>query len=50
LHLHKDLPSAALPSQIEQLQSRIAHSEGQINSLVYALYGLTDEEIKIVEL
>ncbi|MDR2692610.1 MAG: N-6 DNA methylase [Chitinispirillales bacterium] len=49
LKFNKDLQSATLPGQIERLQSRIAHSEDQINAVVYALYGLTEEEIKIVE-
>jgi hypothetical protein len=49
LRFNKDLQSAALPSQIEQLQYKIAHSEDKINALVYELYGLTDEEVRIIE-
>ncbi len=31
------------------LQRQIEATDGQIDRLVYELYGLTDEEIKIVE-
>jgi len=31
------------------LQRQIAATDGQIDALVYELYGLTDEEVKIVE-
>jgi hypothetical protein len=43
------LPEAKLPEKIEQLKSRIAHSEDKINQLVYELYELTPEEVKIIE-
>jgi hypothetical protein len=33
----------------EQTESRIAHCEERVNRLVYQLYNLTEEEIKIVE-
>jgi adenine-specific DNA-methyltransferase len=49
LQLNKDKQSATLQSQIEQLQSRINYHEEKINLAVYQLYGLTQEEIKIVE-
>jgi hypothetical protein len=31
------------------LESRIAATDRQIDELVYELYGLTEEEIKVVE-
>jgi hypothetical protein len=33
----------------ETIQRQIAATDGQIDQLVYELYGLTAEEIKIVE-
>jgi len=49
LQLNKDLQAATLPEQKEQLQSRIKYTDKQIDKLVYQLYDLTDDEIKIVE-
>jgi hypothetical protein len=36
-------------SQRQQLQRAIEHSEKRIDELVYGLYGLTEEEVKVVE-
>ena len=36
-------------TQLQELQTQIAATDKQINTLVYKLYNLTDEEIKIVE-
>ncbi len=49
LHLHQSLASAKTPTEKAALERQIAATDAQINQLVYALYGLTDEEIKIVE-
>ena len=49
LALHKQLAAATLPLAQEQLQRRIDATDRQIDALVYELYGLTDEEIAIVE-
>jgi hypothetical protein len=49
LRLNKDLQSATLSGQIEQIQYKIAHSEDKINTLVYELYGLTEEDVRIIE-
>jgi len=38
-----------LPPRREQIQREIEATDRQIDQLVYQLYGLTDEEIKIVE-
>jgi type I restriction-modification system DNA methylase subunit len=40
---------STLQSKIEQIQSRITYHEEKINLAVYQLYGLTDDEIKILE-
>ena len=49
LQLHKDLPKAKTDQEKTVLQRQIATSDKQIDALVYELYGLTEEEIKIVE-
>ena len=49
LALHKRLAGARTPTQKELLQRRIEATDRQIDRLVYELYGLTEEEIKIVE-
>jgi hypothetical protein len=40
---------AALPHQQEQLKQRIAFTDKKIDAHVYALYELSEEEVKIVE-
>ena len=47
--LHRDLPKAKTPHEQESLQRQIAATDKQIDALVYELYGLTEEEIRIVE-
>ncbi|MDR2147256.1 MAG: N-6 DNA methylase [Tannerella sp.] len=49
LQLNRELQTAALPNQIEQMQARISYSEDKINAIVYELYGLTEAEIKLIE-
>jgi hypothetical protein len=49
LELNKQLPEAALPYDRERLRRQIEAADRQIDDLVYELYGLTDEEIKLVE-
>ena len=49
LKLHKDLPKAKTPHEQESLQRQIAATDKQIDSLVYELYGLTENEIAVVE-
>ena len=49
LALHKDLDAAKTPSPRTMIQRQIEATDRQIDRLVYELYGLTDEEIKIVE-
>ena len=49
LDLHKQLSAAKTPHEQAALQRQIDTTDRQIDQLVYELYGLTDEEIKIVE-
>jgi len=49
LELNKQLAEAKEPQSKTVLQRQIATTDRQIDELVYELYGLTDEEIKIVE-
>jgi len=49
LVLHKQLPEACTPHEKTALERQIEATDGQIDALVYELYGLTEEEIRIVE-
>ena len=49
LKLHKDLPKAKTPHEQESLKRTIAATDRAIDALVYELYGLTEDEIRIVE-
>jgi hypothetical protein len=49
LELNKKLAGAKTAHDKEVLQRQIDATDGQIDRLVYDLYGLTEEEIKIVE-
>lgn len=49
LKLNEDINLVTLQTKIDQLQSRIDFCEQRINEIVYELYGLTTEEIKLVE-
>lgn len=49
LSLHKQAQTAALPQEKEMLQRQIDVTDREIDTLVYELYGLTAEEVKIVE-
>jgi len=49
LQLNKELQTVTLPEKKEQIQSRIGYCEDKINGIVYGLYGLTEEEVKIIE-
>ena len=43
------MSKAAIPHEKQMIQRQIDATDGQIDALVFELYGLTDEEIKIVE-
>lgn len=49
LSLNKQLSATKTPHEQENLKRQIDATDRQIDKLVYELYGLTDEEIKIVE-
>jgi hypothetical protein len=49
LNLHRRLPEAKTPDEKTMLERQIAATDREIDQLVYELYGLTDEEIRIVE-
>jgi len=49
LELNKKLPSVKTPHERELLERRIKITDNQIDRLVYELYALTEEEIKVVE-
>jgi len=49
LTLHKQLTEVHAPQENITIQRRIEATDEQIDTLVYDLYGLTEEEIKIVE-
>ncbi len=49
LDLHKKLAEAKTPQAKRLLQQQITLTDRQIDALVYELYGLTEDEIEIVE-
>ena len=49
LDLHKRLASANTPDEKTLIQRRIDAADEEINKIVYQLYGLTPEEIQIIE-
>jgi type I restriction-modification system DNA methylase subunit/predicted type IV restriction endonuclease len=49
LDLHKKLPTASIPADKKLYERQIEATDREIDALVYELYGLTDEEIGIVE-
>ncbi len=49
LDLHRQLDLSMTEHEKTMLSRQIQATDGQIDSLVYELYGLTEEEIKIVE-
>lgn len=49
LQLNQEITEVKLATQVSQLQGKIDFCENKINEIVYQLYELTAEEIKIVE-
>jgi hypothetical protein len=49
LALHARLAAAAIPADKELYRRQITTTDRQIDALVYELYGLTEEEIEVVE-
>lgn len=48
-NLHGELNKEKLPNNLEKIKQHIEHCEEKIDALVYELYKLTPEEIKIIE-
>jgi hypothetical protein len=46
---HKNLPKAKTPREQESVQRQIAATDKQIDALAYELYGLTEQETRILE-
>jgi hypothetical protein len=49
LDLHKQLVKSSFDSEKEPIERQIKATDKKIDELVYQLYGLTEEEIKVVE-
>ena len=49
LSLHKELQEARTPQDKGLIQRQIDATDQRIDKLVYQLYNLTEEEIRIVE-
>jgi TaqI-like C-terminal specificity domain len=49
LILNKSLPGARTPQEKTSLERQIASTDKQIDALVYELYGLTSDEMEVVE-
>jgi type I restriction-modification system DNA methylase subunit len=49
LKLNEEKAASKLQSKVSQIESKIDYCENRINEIVYQLYDLTGEEIKIVE-
>jgi hypothetical protein len=49
ISLHKQLAAALTPTDKTLFQRQIASTDHQIDTLIYGLYGLSEEEIRVVE-
>jgi len=49
LDLNKQLQECNTPHEKTFIQNQIDYTDGQIDDLVYELYDLTEEEIRIVK-
>ena len=49
LSLHQKLATATIPADKELYQRQIEATDRQIDALVYELYGLSEEEVWVVE-
>jgi len=47
--LNEEIQDQKLSTRQTHLQEKIEYLQGNINRLVYQLYGLTEEEIKVIE-
>jgi len=46
---HKGIREIKTPDLLETVTTKIKHFDNKINKLVYQLYGLSEEEVVIVE-
>jgi hypothetical protein len=49
LDLHNKLAAATIPADKKLYERQIEATDAEIDALVYELYGLTEEEMAIVE-
>ena len=49
LALHKSLTSTQNPQEADRLTREVEAVDKSIDELVYQLYGLTEDEVKVVE-
>ena len=49
LQLQQQKQHSHLPNELQQLEQRIAYTDAAINKKVYVLYGLSAEEVRVVE-
>ena len=49
LNLNQEITLLTLQSKVDQMRSRIEYCEQRINEIIYQLYGLTQEEIRVIE-
>jgi len=49
LQLQKEKQQTTLPDKLDQLKTRIEYTDEKINKLAFELYGLGEEERRIVE-
>ena len=49
LGLHEQLGRGKTPNERVRLERQIEATDGQIDALVYELYGLSEEEVRVVE-
>ena len=49
LGLHEQLGACKTPNERTMLERQIEATDTQIDALVYELYGLTEEEVRVVE-
>jgi hypothetical protein len=49
LELHKSLASAQNPQEADRLTREVESVDKSIDGLVYELYGLSEDEIRIIE-
>ena len=47
--MQRKLAGAAVPAERDLYRRQVEATDRQIDALMYELYGLTDEEIKLVE-